>query len=161
MTTHSLYISHTATLATQLMRVRKFRRASMKKTSLCYCQWSFRSVVMQTVSRLGGVIVTVLAIRHKVRGFKLGWSDGFLMDIESRSTPSFGGKVKPKVPYRKILRHVHRRAKFISSPALPAFYRMILLVGLPESSGGRIRSFPLSTSFHHCFPCSYHLSDEQ
>jgi hypothetical protein len=34
-------------------------------------------------------------------------------------------------------------------------YQMTLLVGLPESSGGRVRSFPLSTSFHHSFPWSY------
>jgi hypothetical protein len=31
---------------------------------------------------------------------------------------------------------------------------MTLLVVLPESSGGRIRSFPLSISFQHGSPCS-------
>jgi hypothetical protein len=30
-----------------------------------------------------------------------------------------------------------------------------LLVGLAESAGGRIRSFPLLTLFNHDFPCSY------
>jgi hypothetical protein len=29
-----------------------------------------------------------------------------------------------------------------------------LLVSLPESSGGRVRNFPLSISFHHGSPCS-------
>jgi hypothetical protein len=46
------------------------------------------------------------------------------------------------------------KAKFsFLSPIPPAFYLMTLPVGLPESSGGRIRSFPLSTSsFHHGSP---------
>jgi hypothetical protein len=34
----------------------------------------------------------------------------------------------------------------ILSPIPPVFYQMILLVGLPESSAGRIRGFPLLTS---------------
>jgi hypothetical protein len=33
------------------------------------------------------------------------------------------------------------------------FARPTLLVGLPESSGGRIRSFPVSISFHQGSPC--------
>jgi hypothetical protein len=32
--------------------------------------------------------------------------DGFLRAIKILSTPSFGGKVKPLAPCRKILRHV-------------------------------------------------------
>jgi hypothetical protein len=47
----------------------------------------------------------------------------------------------------------------------PACYELTMPVGLPESSGGRNRSFPLSTSsFHHVSPCSYrvyHLGNEQ
>jgi hypothetical protein len=42
--------------------------------------------------------------------------------------------------------------------SLPPFLLLAtrrLLVGLPERSGGRIRSFPPSTSFHHGYPCSY------
>jgi hypothetical protein len=33
------------------------------------------------------------------------------------------------------------------------YYSMTLLAGLPESSGKRTRSFPLSISFHHGSPC--------
>jgi len=49
------------------------------------------------------------------------------------------------------------KAKFsFLSPIPPACYQMTLLVGLLESSGGRIRSFPLSTSsLHHGSPWSY------
>jgi hypothetical protein len=57
-------------------------------------------------SFLGGVMVGVLAIRPKVRGFKPGQDVGFLRAIKIRSTPSFGWKVKPEAPCRKILRHV-------------------------------------------------------
>jgi hypothetical protein len=46
---------------------------------------------------LGGLVVIVLVIGPKIRGFKPG---------RIRGTPSFGGEVKPSVPCRKILRHV-------------------------------------------------------
>jgi hypothetical protein len=42
---------------------------------------------------LGGVMVSVLAIRPKVGGFKPGRGDGFLRVITIRSTPSFRGEV--------------------------------------------------------------------
>jgi hypothetical protein len=32
--------------------------------------------------------------------------NGFLRAIKIRSTPSFGEEVKPKAPFRKILRHI-------------------------------------------------------
>jgi hypothetical protein len=47
-------------------------------------------------SFLGGVMVGVLAIRPKVRGFKPGQGVGFLRAIKIRSTPSFGWEVKPE-----------------------------------------------------------------
>jgi hypothetical protein len=37
----------------------------------------------------------------------------------------------------------------------PACYQVTVLVGLPESYGGRIRSFSLSTSFHRSLSWSY------
>jgi hypothetical protein len=55
---------------------------------------------------LGGVIVIVLAIGPKVRGFKPAESDGFLRAIEIRSTTFFGGELKPLAPYHKILWHI-------------------------------------------------------
>jgi hypothetical protein len=40
-------------------------------------------------------MVSVIAIEHMFRGLKPGQSDGFLKVIKVRSTPFFGGKVKP------------------------------------------------------------------
>jgi hypothetical protein len=57
-------------------------------------------------SRLGGVMVSVLATRPKGRGIEPGQGNGLLMAIQIRSTLSFGWEVKPEVPCRKILRHV-------------------------------------------------------
>jgi hypothetical protein len=61
------------------------------------------TVAVSDVSRLGGVVVSVLATGPKGSGFKPGRGDGFLMAIQIRSTPSFGWEVKPDVPCRKIL----------------------------------------------------------
>jgi hypothetical protein len=57
-------------------------------------------------------MVNVLSIVPKVRGFKPGRGDTFLRAIKIRSTPSFGGEVKPKAPYRKILWHVKMTGKY-------------------------------------------------
>jgi hypothetical protein len=73
-------------------------------------------------SRLSG---GVLAIGHMVRRFRPRRGNGFLRAIKVRSGPSFEGKIKPPVP--------------------SICFQMTLLVGLPESSGGRIRCLPLST----------------
>jgi hypothetical protein len=51
-------------------------------------------------SRLGGLMVSVLAIEPKVREFIPGQGDGFLRAIKIRSTPSFGGEVKPSASCR-------------------------------------------------------------
>jgi hypothetical protein len=51
-------------------------------------------------------VVIVLVVGPKVCGFRLGPDDEFLRTIKIRSTTSFGGKVKPSAPCRKILRHV-------------------------------------------------------
>jgi hypothetical protein len=59
-----------------------------------------------TFCRLSGVIDSLLAIESKVRGFKPSRGDEFLSVIKIRSTPSFGGEVKPEVRCRNILRHV-------------------------------------------------------
>jgi hypothetical protein len=124
-------------------------------------------------SRLGGVKVSVLAIRRKVLWFTPGWGDGFLGAIKNRSTPSFGGEVKSEVPCRKITRHVKYHLQMIMNKILrkaevivpfahsSTCYQMTLLVGLWGSSGGRIRSFsdyiiPPWFSMH-----IYRLGDEQ
>jgi hypothetical protein len=50
-------------------------------------------------------MIIVLAIRPNARGLKLCQGEEFLRAIKIRSTPSFGGEVKPETPC-KILRHV-------------------------------------------------------
>jgi hypothetical protein len=42
------------------------------------------------------VMVSVLAIKYKVCGFKPGRDDGLLRAIKFRRTPFFGGEVKPE-----------------------------------------------------------------
>jgi hypothetical protein len=59
-------------------------------------------------SHIGGVMVSVLAIEPKVRGFKPGRGDGFFRAIEIRSTSCLGGEVKLSAPCSKILRHVKK-----------------------------------------------------
>jgi hypothetical protein len=86
-------------------------------------------------SRLRVVMVSILAIIPMVCGFKTGRDDGFLGTIQIRSTPSFGEKVKPEAPRRKILRHVKKllasMKKYLSrpnssflSPVTPACFHM-------------------------------------
>jgi hypothetical protein len=48
-------------------------------------------------------MASVLVIGPKVCGFKPGQGR---WEIKTRSTPSFGGEVKPSAPCRKILRDV-------------------------------------------------------
>jgi hypothetical protein len=51
-------------------------------------------------------MVSVLAIGPEVCGFKPGRGDIILRAINIRSTPSFGGEVKPLAPRCKILLNV-------------------------------------------------------
>jgi hypothetical protein len=117
--------------------------------------------------RFSGVIFSVVSVRPKVHGFKPGRGGRFLKAIKIHSTPSFGGEVKPEAPYRKILRHVKnnlqceqkyfaRPNSYFPCPAYPACYEMTLLVGLPESSGGRIRCFPYQ--YHFTMALHTHIS---
>jgi hypothetical protein len=55
---------------------------------------------------IGLLGVVMLAIGPKFAGPNPAEDFGFLRAIKIRSTTSFGGKVKPAVPYRKTLRHV-------------------------------------------------------
>jgi hypothetical protein len=57
-------------------------------------------------------MVGVLVIRPKIRRFKPGQGDEFLMEIKIRSTPSFGGELKPETQWRKVLRHVKIICKY-------------------------------------------------
>jgi hypothetical protein len=51
--------------------------------------------VKYSISRLGGVMVIVLAIEPKVQEFKPGRGGGLLGAINIRSTTSFRGEIKP------------------------------------------------------------------
>jgi hypothetical protein len=57
-------------------------------------------------SILGGVTISVLAIRPNVRGLNLAEAMVFLRAIQIRSKPFFGGGVKPSASCRKILRNI-------------------------------------------------------
>jgi hypothetical protein len=110
-------------------------------------------------------MVSVLAIRPKIRGFKPGRGCEFLRVIKIHCSPSFGREVKPLVSCREILRHVKMACKYeekyfarpnpsFPSTVPPVCYQMTLLIGLPEISGARIRNFPLTTTFHRGSPSS-------
>jgi hypothetical protein len=60
--------------------------------------------------------------------------DGLLRAIKIRSTPSFGGEVKPEAPRRKILRHINKNTS--EGQILTPFAHSSTL--LPDYSAGRI-----------------------
>jgi hypothetical protein len=55
---------------------------------------------------LKGLVVTVLAIGPKVRGFKPSREQRIFKGDKIRRMTSFGGEIKPSAPCRKILQHV-------------------------------------------------------
>jgi hypothetical protein len=57
----------------------------------------------QVAALVAYLMVNVLAIGPKVRWFKPDRGDGFLRAMKIRSTPYFGGEMKPESPCRKIL----------------------------------------------------------
>jgi hypothetical protein len=57
-------------------------------------------------------MVTVLAIGHKVHGFKPSQGDGFLRAIKICSTPSFREEVRPKAPHCNILLNLKELCKY-------------------------------------------------
>jgi hypothetical protein len=59
---------------------------------------------------LGDIVVSVLVIGPKGRGFNLGLGDGYLWAIKILSTPCFGWEVRP-VQCRKILWHVENHLR--------------------------------------------------
>jgi hypothetical protein len=119
-----------------------------------------------TLSRIGGVVVSVLATGPKGSRLYPGQGDGFLRAIKIQSTPSFGLEVKPEVPCRKILRHVKdllkshgdRYTKFsFPSSILLLAPKISLLTGPPNSIGGcqsvLVDKLGVSLSrYHNFFP---------
>jgi hypothetical protein len=87
-------------------------------------------------SRLGDVVVRVLATGPKDRGFKPGQGDGFLTAIKICSTPSFGWEIKPEVPRRKILKHVKNPFRYLRYRQAKFSLRSFLLLA-PDVSASR------------------------
>jgi hypothetical protein len=56
----------------------------------------------QHYSRLGGVVVNLLATGPKSCEFEQGQGNQFLWTMKIRSTPSFGWEVKPELPYLRF-----------------------------------------------------------
>jgi hypothetical protein len=110
-------------------------------------------------------MISVLAIELKVRGFKSGRERWILRPIKIRSTPSFGGEVKPSVPCRKIFascqRTIRSMNKDTSLGQINHFIRQFLLLCNKVTVGRIAREcwwknrFSTVISFHHGSPCSY------
>jgi hypothetical protein len=113
----------------------------------------------------------VFVIEPKDRGLKPGRGDTCLRAIKIRRSPSFGWEVVPEAPCHKILRHVPRSVDvsqilihkvLTPSSILPTRSQMSLLVGLPESYVGRVRSLPQTAlSSPWLSMLTYHPGDEQ
>jgi hypothetical protein len=74
-------------------------------------------LIALTMKAVDALMVIVLDIGPKVRGFKPERGNGFLKAIKICSMPPFGGEVKPSAPCRKILGHIrsHFQMNFWSS----------------------------------------------
>jgi hypothetical protein len=98
-------------------------------------------------------VVSVLATGSKSFGFNPSLGNGFLRAIKIRSTPSIRWEIKPEVPCCNILWHVKTLdvSKILNTENSHSFIhfsyllQISLLVGLPESSGRKVRS---STHIH-------------
>jgi hypothetical protein len=108
-------------------------------------------------SRLGVVVGSVLATGPKGRWFKSGRGEGFFRVIKIRSASSdairFNGTLK--LSWRTL----DAEAKNLTpSSILPTCFQISLLVGLPESSSGRVRSFLQPATLSPWFSAlTYHL----
>jgi hypothetical protein len=79
-------------------------------------------------SHLGGVLVSVLAIKPEAHGFKPSRGGGLLRAIKMRSMPSFRGEVKPEAPFCNILQHVKSMNKNTSQGQIHNFLHPFLLL---------------------------------
>jgi hypothetical protein len=141
-----------------------------RKLQILGCLWKLTYQLMRlktrskVQSRLGGVMVSVLATGPKGHGFKPGRGDWILRAIKIRSTPSFGGGLKP-VPCRKILLHVKDPLRnFRYWYAKFSLLRPFLLLAPDVSAGTTARelwwtSQELSPSLLSTL--TYHLRNEQ
>jgi hypothetical protein len=82
---------------------------------------------------LRGLVVTVLASGPRFAGLSQAEGDGFLTAIKIRSTPSFGGEVKPSVPCHEILRYIKgpfevRKRYFVRQNSFPSPVHPALLL---------------------------------
>jgi hypothetical protein len=59
-------------------------------------------LITLSVVALGGLVVACLPLDPRFAGSNPAEDDGFSRVIKIRSTPSFGGEVKPSVPCRRF-----------------------------------------------------------
>jgi hypothetical protein len=125
---------------------------------------------VKSYSRLGGVVVSVLATGPKYRRFKPGRGNGFLRAIKISSTPSFGGEVKPQIPYRKSLRHFKDPLRclrywigkiFFPSSIPLTFLRCLCWYDCQRALVDESGVIPSRHHRHHSCPRSHHPGDEQ
>jgi hypothetical protein len=127
-------------------------RLSSKSKSLILITKTTNISVIVVV--LGAIVVSVFAIGPNLRGFKPSTALWVSRAKLISSTPSFGRDVKLSAPCRKILLHVKEPCEILKShfvrqnsqfpSPLPPALILDDSVGLPETSGGRIRSSSLS-----------------
>jgi hypothetical protein len=110
------------------------------------------------------IIVFALGLKFAVSNPAEG--DGLLRALKICIVHFFGGEVKQSALCCKILRHVKEhfevRTKIqFPSPVSPALLLIVLLIGLPESSGERIRNFPCRYHFTMVLHAHKSSGDEQ
>jgi hypothetical protein len=86
---------------------------------------------------IAGLVVSVLLIGSKVRGFKLAEDYGFLKAIKIHISTSFAEEVKPLVPSRKILwdvKNTYRYEEIHRQNSRPFLSKFLLLPYLMSAS---------------------------
>jgi hypothetical protein len=88
------------------------------------------SLSMNGLVVLSDLVVSMLAIGPKVRGFIPGRGCGYLRAIKIRSTPPFKEKERPKAASRNILLHVKNHLRIVKKilrthHSLPLFLLLV------------------------------------
>jgi hypothetical protein len=111
------------------------KEAHAIKSILCFDSSHYlrqNNAIKCFASRPSHVMVSVLYIGRKVRGFKPDRGDGFIRAIKIRCMASFGREVKLSAPCRKLLRHVKnyfgRTNRNSSHDHIHNFFRPFLLL---------------------------------
>jgi hypothetical protein len=139
----------------------------------CLSLWDVGSLccvfaVTQNSCRLGGVVVSVLATGPKGCWFRPCLGDGFLRAKKSAAHFPSDGRRSHVVRFCGLLKipwgiSDTDRQKSCSLVHFSYIPQISVLVGLPESSGGRVRSYPqpASSSSPWLSMLTYHPGNEQ